>query len=364
MDFDSPAIQIGSLVEINFPNDDPVGVFKIIDIKYQPNNILIYLTSNNNQITRNNPNRDIILNLSNQGNIILGLPFNNLDGNELSVTFLGPGQLDEDDTEVFNEDLLDGLQVYNEDDFIRIREMFIDYLRVASQNENRLNLDSLRIYKLPRKYFSHPKIINNLQELFLSQNGLISLPEEIGNLYNLQYLGIWGNYLTDLPKEIGNLQNLLKLNVSENELTSIPEKIGNLRSLQELNLRRNELTSIPNEIGNLENLEFLDLGVNKLMSLPEEIGNLSSLRYLGLDHNLLTSLPSEIGNLQNLTYLNLGYNKITYLPIEIGNLEDLLDLNLTNNPLEGGIPKTIEELRQKWKRYKESSINIKSARKR
>ncbi len=252
-DINRPEIQPGSLAEITI-NNDFVGTFKVTYIRYQPDNIMIYLIPSN----VNYQKQPIILNISQERNDILGLS-SRFDpvGDELSITFLIPIEF---------EDLMDGLVVADDGKLQLVKNRLKYFL---DGNEEVLDLGFLEIEELPREYFTHPKIINSLQNLKLNSN--------------------------------------------------------------------------------------------KLTSLPEEIGNLQNLRSLDLYANQLTSLPGEIGNLQNLQHLYLGLNRLTSLPFEIGKLLNLKSLGLYANPLEEGTPKTFQEFIQQWRRYQESSRNIKSA---
>ncbi len=220
-DLYNPEIQVGDFVEIILPNINSIGVFEIIDIISQPNVIDVYLTSpeddyNNRDVILTSPeddynNRDVILTLTLDNNIIYGLPSQlDLNSEELLVTFI---KLDNYDK--FDENLLDGLEVDDED---KLEEAKNKLRNFWTQDNNELDLSELEIKKLPRKYFEDSKIINNLKILDLDNNKLRSLLEEprhgrepltfakrmgleIGNLHNLQYLDLSENLLTSLPEE-------------------------------------------------------------------------------------------------------------------------------------------------------------------
>ncbi|ETR65203.1 MAG: hypothetical protein OMM_14645, partial [Candidatus Magnetoglobus multicellularis str. Araruama] len=164
-----------------------------------------------------------------------------------------------------------------------------------------------------------PESIQNLvslKSLYLSCNKL-TLPPEIGNLYNLEHLEMYDNNLSSIPPEIGNLYNLQWLYLSGNNLTSVPYEIGSLHNLTSLDLSFNDLTDIPIEICYMNNLQSLWMDGNKLTSLPVEIESLSNLQALQLMNNDLTSLPKTIGKLNKLNNLLLNDNKLTGLPNEI-----------------------------------------------
>ncbi len=173
--------------------------------------------------------------------------------------------------------------------------------------------------------------LSNLNSLNLGYSSITFFPSEMSNLSNLETLNLWYSNLTTLPVEITEIPNLKTLNLGNNALTSLPVEIGSLSNLRTLDLGGNDFISVPSEIGSLSNLETLDLGYNSLTSLPVEIGDLSNLEALYLYNNSLTSLPVEIGSLSNLEALYLYGNSLTSLPVEIGDLSNLLTLDIGSN---------------------------------
>ncbi len=141
--------------------------------------------------------------------------------------------------------------------------------------------------------------------LSLSELGLSSIPEQIGELTDLTILDLRSNQLTTLPKRIGNLTALTYLSLGGNQLTTLPESIGGLTALTDLLLGRNQLTTLPESIGGLKALTILDLGFNQLTKLPKQIGDLNALKFLGLNFNQLDTIPEWIGGLNNLINLDL-----------------------------------------------------------
>ena len=178
------------------------------------------------------------------------------------------------------------------------------------------------------------KLNDQVEALDLSGQGLIELPDTIGNYINLKYLYLRYNQLTELPPEIGKLTNLTGLGLYDNQLTKLPPEIGKLTNLTRLSLANNKLTKLPTEIGKLTNLTELSLSNNQLTKLPPEIGKLTNLTELYLYNNQLTEIPSEIGNLTNLTELYLDNNQLTKLPPEIENLTNLEYFSWFGNPLD------------------------------
>ena len=152
--------------------------------------------------------------------------------------------------------------------------------------------------------------------LDLSELGLTSLPEEIGNLTELQSLDLYSNQLTTLPPSIGALTALRELNLSSNQLTALPESIGGFTALQRLYLSSNQLTALPESIGDLTALQDLYLSDNQLTALPESIGGLAALQYLNLSRNRLTALPNSLFTLQHLESLDAERNHFSREEVE------------------------------------------------
>ncbi len=139
-------------------------------------------------------------------------------------------------------------------------------------------------------------------DLLLNKAKGKTIKDKVLYLTNLEELWLHDYDLTSLPEGIKNLTNLVGLYLQRNKLTSL-KGTENLINLRELYLNTNELTSLPEGIDKLTNLKWLDLYNNKLTNL-ESIGKLTNLKWLGLQRNKLTSLKG-IEKLTNLEWLDL-----------------------------------------------------------
>jgi len=162
-------------------------------------------------------------------------------------------------------------------------------------------------------------LYEELNELYLKENYISTIPKWFLNLNNLTFVHLGGNQITEIPEEIYLLDNLEFFDLSNNRLTEIPPTIGFVFNLVQLNVSDNELTAIPKG----KSILFL-YSVNKY----------SSVYCCNL----------EIGNLRKLEHLNISKNKLTRLPVEISTCVRLIELNLNDNPDVWHIPERISRI--------------------
>ncbi|ETE71949.1 Leucine-rich repeat and calponin-likey domain-containing protein 2, partial [Ophiophagus hannah] len=120
-----------------------------------------------------------------------------------------------------------------------------------------------------------------LETLNLYHNCIKSIPEAIKNLQMLTYLNISRNLLSTLPKYLFDLP-LKVLVVSNNKLVSIPEEIGKLKDLMELV----QLGELP--------LVKLDFSCNKVTEIPVCFRKLRHLQVIVLDNNPMQIPPAQV----------------------------------------------------------------------
>ncbi|KAM6443841.1 DISP complex protein LRCH3 isoform 2-T2 [Liasis olivaceus] len=175
-----------------------------------------------------------------------------------------------------------------------------------------VSLESLNLYQNCIRYI--PEAIVNLQSLAflnISRNQLSTLPVHLCSL-PLKVLIASNNKLVSLPEEIGQLRHLMELDVSCNEIQTVPPQIGNLSSLRDLNIRRNHLVHLPEELAELP-LIRLDFSCNKITTIPVCYRNLRHLQTITLDNNPLQSPPAQIcikGKVHIFKYLNMEACKV------------------------------------------------------
>eukprot|EP00076_Gallus_gallus_P043880 XP_025009418.1 leucine-rich repeat and calponin homology domain-containing protein 3 isoform X8 [Gallus gallus] len=175
-----------------------------------------------------------------------------------------------------------------------------------------VSLESLNLYQNCIRYI--PEAVLNLQSLTflnISRNQLSTLPVHLCSL-PLKVLIASNNKLVSIPEEIGQLRQLTELDVSCNEIQTIPPQIGSLESLRDLNVRRNHLVRLPEELAELP-LIRLDFSCNKITTIPVCYRNLRHLQTIMLENNPLQSPPAQIcikGKIHIFKYLNIEACKI------------------------------------------------------
>ncbi|XP_041467812.1 leucine-rich repeat-containing protein 58-like isoform X3 [Lytechinus variegatus] len=193
-----------------------------------------------------------------------------------------------------------------------------------------LNLSNNRLVSLPEEI----GLLGGLEQLFLQYNCLEKLPKCIGNFSRLQELDCKNNHLQSLPSTLGRLSVLVILNVTNNLMTEMTSSVGQLTHLEELCAHSNQLTALPDELCNLVNLTALYVGENRLHSLPSSFGRLVRLTELDVSSCELTHLPASLSRCTSLNKVWLSNNRLTSLPDQIGRLHLLKELHVRNNPLE------------------------------
>ncbi|XP_012582473.1 PREDICTED: leucine-rich repeat and calponin homology domain-containing protein 2 isoform X2 [Condylura cristata] len=145
-----------------------------------------------------------------------------------------------------------------------------------------------------------------LTYLNISRNLLSTLPKYLFDL-PLKVLVVSNNKLVSIPEEIGKLKDLMELDISCNEIQVLPQQMGKLHSLRELNIRRNNLHVLPDELGDLP-LVKLDFSCNKVTEIPVCYRKLHHLQVIILDNNPLQVPPAQIclkGKVHIFKYLNI-----------------------------------------------------------
>lgn len=204
------------------------------------------------------------------------------------------------------------------------------------KNLRKLNLANNKI-----EQFSSDELPENLEELSMNENNLVELPDNLPTTLVCVYL--CNNKLEKLPEDIGRLTKLKRLEMISNELELLPDSFCQLTSLDVFTIDDNYVSKLPADFGELISLRNFSANYNYLVVLPDSFCELNSLLYLNLDGNHIKQLPANIGDLAELRSLSLKHNLLEKIPDSIGKLSKLNRLNLSENRLTE-LPASFSEL--------------------
>lgn len=204
-------------------------------------------------------------------------------------------------------------------------------------------------------------------------NGLVSLPDEIGNLTNLEYLYIANSTIESIPSTIKNLTSLTDLEIYNcSRMTEFPMAITEMPELISLNLsnnaqwsaeeiykgldglatgpssekiqilycRQNNLEELPASFKNMKKLGLLDLAFNKISKL-HPLGKGVSFVQLYLDNNLITELPKDedgyFCGYDDVETFSVNYNRLTKVPniFNANSVFTIASVSFAGNQIDG-----------------------------
>lgn len=164
-------------------------------------------------------------------------------------------------------------------------------------NDKRLYCVSCSLTRFPASVFEKdPEFWQELQWLFLDNNYLSALPENIGLCVELQGFHVNNNQLTSLPESIKQCTALQIFSAYHNQLCRIPEGLAQCVGLQGLDVSNNFLTTLPENIGQCVALQRLEVEDNQLIALPKSINQCAALEMLLVNKNYLSSLPTTLSD--------------------------------------------------------------------
>ncbi|BFZ13421.1 hypothetical protein BsWGS_16459 [Bradybaena similaris] len=175
---------------------------------------------------------------------------------------------------------------------------------------------------------------HELYNLFLDSTGLTRIAN-FSNLTDLGVISLSGNRISDIPVGLFPA-SVTTLYLSHNGLSSVPKAVASMPSLKDLRLSSNRITHIePDSFP--ASLTYLDLSFNNLTIVTNTISDIpdglfpASLIVLYLSHNCLSSVPKDVASMQSLKDLRLSSNRITHIePDSFPSTLSILDLSFNN----------------------------------
>ena len=232
---------------------------------------------------------------------------------------------------------------------------------------NMKNLQQLHIYNNKIKGMI-PASFTRLSNLYNADLGFNKLSGRIpdsfnaaGGLVSLTFLYLGNNRITGLPDNLSNLKNLQWVDLGNNPIGSLGNVTGLLTAPQLAQVELNNCGLSGSGLGawlahgfpraNTDRLSedinpSINLANNALTgSIPSNIGSLlpNYFERLVLSNNHFSGhIPSSIAKLTSLKLLELDRNKLEGLiPSTFTRLTSLLGFNVSNNHLSGKIPQVM-----------------------
>lgn len=149
--------------------------------------------------------------------------------------------------------------------------------------------------------------------LNLSSKKLATIPREILKFENLQELYLSDNQLDSIPSFLFDLHELRVLTLSENSISYIPSEISKLKYLQELYLHKNKIKSISLKILESPQLFLVDVSHNQITEIIDKEMKLRTYKLLDIQENwdngsLLTQFEKD----EKLTVVYYGDGALWY----------------------------------------------------
>lgn len=119
----------------------------------------------------------------------------------------------------------------------------------------------------------------------------------------------------DLELAIKNPLAVEQLFLNNQKIKELPEEIRQMKNLKALHLKRNQLVVLPDWLPELIHLSHLDLGRNAFVGFPLMVLGCPQIRHLSLAGNKVGAVPPAIAQLKKLETLDLFDTYIDALPI-------------------------------------------------
>jgi Leucine-rich repeat (LRR) protein len=166
--------------------------------------------------------------------------------------------------------------------------------------------------------------------LYVNNNRLESLPDEIGALDNVEFLYCEFNQLSRLPHALGDMDRLIAMYFTGNRFMEIPAFVYGMSRLTKLQFSKNQITTLPPDIGRMKELRHFNIAGNQIAALPDSIADLTKLRVCDVSDNRLTALPEGFGRVQIVNQLRVRNNPLTALPAGFATMRATIDITGTN----------------------------------
>lgn len=176
--------------------------------------------------------------------------------------------------------------------------------------------------------------LTQLEELDISENGLVEMPVSVLNMATLKHLWFVGNPIEKLPADIARLKALVYLNLDRTTLVQLPDELGSLSELRFLRLNDTHVESFPESLGLLSNMRRLYARNTKLKEVPRVLASWRSLEDIAFDGTEIDAVPDWLVALPKLKRVSFaGCKKLARLPDNLQGWSNLQVLDLSDTLL-------------------------------
>ena len=195
--------------------------------------------------------------------------------------------------------------------------------------------------------------LTKLEQLFIANGELTSIPDEISNLVSCTDLEIYNcSKMTSFPMAIAEMPSLVSLNLANNRQWSSEEVLKGFKALatgpsrekiQLLYFNENNLEVIPAEIKNMKKLGMIDFSYNKIHTIEEAWGSDIKPVHIFFDHNRLSSFPVDENGvfcyMEDAETFSVTHNEFTEFPniFDANSMYAIVSIDFSYNHI-GGFP--------------------------
>lgn len=153
-----------------------------------------------------------------------------------------------------------------------------------------------------------------IEFLNIQRNNLVTLPSEISNMTALTALNLSYNSISnpEVFQLLANLPHFQSLWLTDNNIDTLPEEIGLLNSLRNLYLEHNMLSGLPDTMQKLSNLMVVHAGHNSFRQLPIQFTKMPRLLLLHINNCEISKIPKAFATTKySLMGILLDNNKLS-----------------------------------------------------
>ena len=189
--------------------------------------------------------------------------------------------------------------------------------------------------------------LTKLEQLFIANSEIESLPSELADLTSCTDVEVYNcPEMTEFPMVLTQMPELITLNVGNNLQWSSEEILKGLKALangpsrekvQILYMNNNNLEIIPKEIKNMKKLGMIDFSSNKIHTIEEAWGNDIKPVQLHLNNNQLSSFPVDEKGvfcyMEDAETFSVANNRFTEFPniFDAGSLYAIVSIDFSYN---------------------------------